>query len=106
VELGGTLSYVAQQAWIQNATLRENITFADEHVDEEKLNRAIQSCALSTDLKQLKDGIDTEIGGESYTCLTRSERAHIYQPLAFFRARDQPLRRTKGSNRVGSGGLS
>lgn len=80
VQLGGSLSYVAQQAWIQNATLRENITFADETADKDKLNRAISTCALSKDLEQLHDGLDTEIGGESSnrSCLPTSSM-HIYR---------------------------
>jgi ABC-type multidrug transport system fused ATPase/permease subunit len=32
---GGTTAYVPQSAWIQNATLRENIVFGQED-DEEK----------------------------------------------------------------------
>lgn len=63
-ELGGTLSYVAQQSWIQNSTLRENITFNDENPDEARLANAIKCCALLRDIEQLQDGLETEIGGE------------------------------------------
>ena len=64
IELGGTLSYVAQQSWIQNATLRDNITLGHADFDENRLRRAISTCALSKDLEQLQDGLATEIGGK------------------------------------------
>jgi len=64
VNFGGTLSYVSQQSWIQNATLRDNITFGAEKLDEARLRDAIESCALSRDIEQLAGGLETEIGGE------------------------------------------
>lgn len=64
VKFGGTPSYVSQQSWIQNATLRDNITFGAEELDEARLRDAIETCALSRDIEQLTGGLETEIGGE------------------------------------------
>jgi ATP-binding cassette subfamily C (CFTR/MRP) protein 1 len=64
VNFGGTLSYVSQQSWIQNATLRDNITFGAEELDEVRLRDAIETCALSRDIEQLAGGLETEIGGQ------------------------------------------
>jgi ATP-binding cassette subfamily C (CFTR/MRP) protein 1 len=64
VNFGGTVSFVSQQSWIQNATLRDNITFGDEVIDDVRLRNAIDTCALSRDIEQLAGGLDTEIGGK------------------------------------------
>ena len=47
-ELQGSLSYVPQQAWIQNNTLRDNIIFGS-HVSETRYQRIIDACALLPD---------------------------------------------------------
>jgi ABC-type multidrug transport system fused ATPase/permease subunit len=59
--INGTVSYAAQQAWIQNATLKENIIFGNK-LDEEKYKRVIEACALVTDFNILPAGDRTEIG--------------------------------------------
>ena len=40
-----SVAYVAQQPWIQNATLRENILFHSEF-DAKKYEKVIRACAL------------------------------------------------------------
>ena len=57
----GSLAYVAQQAWIQNLTLRENILFGQKF-RQVKYDNVIQACALKADLKVLMKGDATEIG--------------------------------------------
>ncbi|UYV79408.1 ABCC3 [Cordylochernes scorpioides] len=59
--LQGSLAYVPQQAWIQNATLRDNILFSKPY-NERKYTRIISSCALKPDLEILSGGDMTEIG--------------------------------------------
>ncbi|KAJ3167480.1 hypothetical protein HK101_011774 [Irineochytrium annulatum] len=61
VELNGSVAYVAQSAWIENATLKDNILFGSEY-DEKRYNAVIEACALESDLKQLEAGDMTEIG--------------------------------------------
>jgi len=61
VTLGGTVGYCPQQAWIQNATVKDNILFGKEY-DEVKYKNAIKSCALLHDLKNFPNGDMTEIG--------------------------------------------
>ncbi|MGH0129637.1 UNVERIFIED_CONTAM: hypothetical protein FKN15_048342 [Acipenser sinensis] len=55
------LAYVPQQAWIQNATLRENIVFGQER-KERWYQRVVEACALMPDLEILPAGDETEIG--------------------------------------------
>ncbi|KAI8826360.1 hypothetical protein BJ741DRAFT_714629 [Chytriomyces cf. hyalinus JEL632] len=57
----GAVSYVAQTAWIQNASVRENITFG-EPFDLARYNKVVKACALVKDLAVLESGDLTEIG--------------------------------------------
>ena len=55
------MAYVSQQAWIQNATLRDNVLFGGEY-DEEWYKQVIEACALLPDISILPAGDSTEIG--------------------------------------------
>lgn len=57
----GSVAYVPQQAWIQNATLRDNILFGKSY-NEQKYRRVLEACALTPDLEVLPGGDMTEIG--------------------------------------------
>ncbi|KAM6916448.1 LOW QUALITY PROTEIN: ATP-binding cassette sub-family C member 2-like [Xenentodon cancila] len=61
VNIQGSLAFVPQQAWIQNATLRDNVLFGSPH-EEKRFKEVIQACALGPDLKLLAAGEFTEIG--------------------------------------------
>uniref|UniRef100_A0A3P9LP00 ATP-binding cassette, sub-family C (CFTR/MRP), member 2 n=1 Tax=Oryzias latipes TaxID=8090 RepID=A0A3P9LP00_ORYLA len=61
INIKGSLAFVPQQAWIQNATLRDNILFGSPH-EEKRFQEVIQACALGPDLKLLAAGELTEIG--------------------------------------------
>lgn len=63
----GSIAYVAQQAWIQNATVRENILFG-KPLDPVQYNKVIQACALTPDLEILPAGDKTEIGEKVLLC--------------------------------------
>ncbi|GAM21257.1 hypothetical protein SAMD00019534_044320 [Acytostelium subglobosum LB1] len=57
----GRIAYVAQQAWIINASLKNNILFGQPY-DEERYNRVIEVCALQRDIELFPQGDDVEIG--------------------------------------------
>jgi ATP-binding cassette subfamily C (CFTR/MRP) protein 1 len=57
----GKIAYVPQQAWIQNATLQDNILFG-RPMDRRRYDQVIQACALKPDLEILPGGDQTEIG--------------------------------------------
>uniref|UniRef100_A0A8U7N0R0 ATP binding cassette subfamily C member 2 n=1 Tax=Corvus moneduloides TaxID=1196302 RepID=A0A8U7N0R0_CORMO len=61
INIQGSLAYVPQQAWIQNATLKDNILFGSE-LDEAKYQQVLKACALLPDLELLPAGDQTEIG--------------------------------------------
>ena len=57
----GKIAYVPQQAWLQNATLKYNITFGKK-INKELYERVLEACALLTDLEMLPGGDQIEIG--------------------------------------------
>ena len=61
VQLNGSVSYVEQQAWIQNMTLRENVLFGQEF-DKKKYVDTMLACQLEPDLKEMPAGDLSEIG--------------------------------------------
>lgn len=61
VNIDGSVAYVAQQAWIQNATLQENILFG-KAMDRQKYHDVVHACALKFDFEMLPGGDQTEIG--------------------------------------------
>lgn len=61
INVPGRTAYVAQQAWIMNDTLRNNVLFGQEP-NEEKWEQSIFASALTSDLEVLPAGEDTEIG--------------------------------------------
>ncbi|MBN3303875.1 MRP1 protein, partial [Amia calva] len=61
VSVKGSVAYVPQQAWIQNATMRDNIVFGREK-KENWYQRVVEACALLPDLEILPAGDATEIG--------------------------------------------
>src|SRR5690606_18176084 len=61
VYITGSIAYCPQEPWIQNATIRDNITFGKPY-EKEKYNHVVQICALQTDLNIMEFGDLTEIG--------------------------------------------
>ena len=61
VNVGGKVAYVPQQAWMQNCTVRDNITFGSEFAAA-AYGATVDACALRPDLEMLPGGDQTEIG--------------------------------------------
>ncbi|XP_052077881.1 ATP-binding cassette sub-family C member 5-like [Mytilus californianus] len=59
--VNGSIAYAAQQAWIFNDTVRENILFGKSY-DPERYQNVIYACGLEPDFAILDDGDETEIG--------------------------------------------
>ncbi|KAL2613213.1 hypothetical protein R1flu_024905 [Riccia fluitans] len=60
-KLCGTVAYVAQTAWIQTKSVRDNILFG-RPMDVERYEDALRTAGLKTDLEQMPYGDRTEIG--------------------------------------------
>ncbi|XP_030058334.1 LOW QUALITY PROTEIN: multidrug resistance-associated protein 5-like [Microcaecilia unicolor] len=78
----GNFAYVAQQAWIFNASMRENILF-DEEFDEERYQASLEACCLYPDIASLPHGDMTEIG-EHGANLSGGQRQRISLARALY----------------------
>ncbi|PYH98668.1 multidrug resistance-associated protein [Aspergillus ellipticus CBS 707.79] len=56
-----SVAYCAQEAWLVNATVKENIVFASPY-DQRRYNAVIKACALERDLEILDAGDQTLVG--------------------------------------------
>ncbi|KAG8869673.1 hypothetical protein FRB97_000807 [Tulasnella sp. 331] len=75
VVFGGTTSYVPQQPWVQNATVRDNILFGQKE-DDDRFDEVIHACALQADLDILPSGLETEIGEKGIN-LSGGQKARV-----------------------------
>ncbi len=73
--LNGSVSYISQLPWIQNATLRNNIIFNLDY-EEIKYNKIIDLCELKNDLQSLVGGDMTEIGEKGIN-LSGGQKARV-----------------------------
>ncbi|KAL6915681.1 hypothetical protein FSST1_007176 [Fusarium sambucinum] len=57
----GSIAYISQTPWLENCSLRDNILFGLP-MDKSRYGKVLEACALTEDLKSLRDGDSTEIG--------------------------------------------
>ena len=86
VQVSGSLCFCSQQAWIQNASLRDNILFGMPF-DNAKYERVLQVCALKKDLEILQGGDLTEIGEKGIN-LSGGQRQRVSLARAVYTDRD------------------
>ncbi|KAF9973931.1 hypothetical protein BGZ73_002800 [Actinomortierella ambigua] len=71
----GSMAYVPHDAWLLNATLKENILFGKPY-HRQKYNDILRVCALNRDLNLLSNGDETEIG-ERGVNLSHGQRQRV-----------------------------
>jgi ATP-binding cassette subfamily C (CFTR/MRP) protein 1 len=86
VTVRGSIAYVAQNAWIMNASVKNNILFG-HHFDPEFYERTIKACALVEDLAVLPDGDRTEVG-EKGISLSGGQKARLQLARAVYARAD------------------
>ncbi|PLW40557.1 hypothetical protein PCANC_16781 [Puccinia coronata f. sp. avenae] len=72
---GGKVAYAAQTAWLESATIRENIVFQSEF-EQGRYDAVVAACALTQDLAMMPHGDMTEIG-ERGISLSGGQKARI-----------------------------
>ncbi|KAF9526532.1 multidrug resistance-associated ABC transporter [Crepidotus variabilis] len=83
---GSGVAYAAQESWVLNDTLRNNITFGSPY-DEERYNRVIKQCALERDLGLFEAGDQTEVGEKGLT-LSGGQKARVTLARAIYSTAD------------------
>uniref|UniRef100_A0A4W5REG2 ABC-type glutathione-S-conjugate transporter n=1 Tax=Hucho hucho TaxID=62062 RepID=A0A4W5REG2_9TELE len=86
ISIRGSVAYVPQQAWIQNATLRDNILFGKAY-NEQKYRSCLEACALTPDLEVLPGGDLTEIGEKGIN-LSGGQRQRVSLARAVYNEAD------------------
>ena len=80
------MAYHSQQAWILNATVKDNILLGLPY-DEAQLNKAIDAACLAADIAILPAGLDTEIGEKGIN-LSGGQKARVSFARAVYRNAD------------------
>ncbi|CAO3650117.1 unnamed protein product [Cunninghamella blakesleeana] len=73
--LNHAVAYVAQTAWLQNASIRDNILFGLPY-NEKRYKDTLYVCSLIKDLSIFEDGDQTEIGEKGIT-LSGGQKARV-----------------------------
>uniref|UniRef100_A0A7S4A1R1 Uncharacterized protein n=1 Tax=Pelagomonas calceolata TaxID=35677 RepID=A0A7S4A1R1_9STRA len=83
VRVGGSTAYCPQQAWCQNASLKENICFGDAGKDDARYGACIEACALGPDISSFPGGDGTEVGERGVT-LSGGQQARVALARALY----------------------
>ncbi|KAI1501258.1 P-loop containing nucleoside triphosphate hydrolase protein [Biscogniauxia marginata] len=86
VQIHGTVAYVAQQPWIMNATVKENIVFGHRY-DSNFYEKTVRASALLDDFAQLPDGDETVVG-ERGISLSGGQKARVALARAVYARAD------------------
>ncbi|MDE5696349.1 MAG: ABC transporter ATP-binding protein/permease [Lachnospiraceae bacterium] len=69
------ISYIEQDVYLFNTTIRDNITLGDDFTDAQ-LAEAVKNSALSADLEHMSDGLDTTVG-ENGSALSGGQKQRV-----------------------------
>lgn len=82
INVSGSIAYVPQQAWVQNATLKDNVLFGKKF-EEDFYKKIINSCCLEADIDILPAGDSTEIGEKGIN-LSGGQKARLSLARAIY----------------------
>ena len=77
-------SYVPQDCYLFDGTIRENIILGNENVSEDKVKAAVESAYLTDFIESLPDGLDTRVG-ERGSLLSGGQRQRVAIARAFLK---------------------
>ncbi|KAF8816575.1 hypothetical protein BYT27DRAFT_7127650, partial [Phlegmacium glaucopus] len=78
----GGVAYAAQESWVQNETIRDNILFGSAY-DEVRYRKVLHQCALERDLELFDAGDKTEVGERGLT-LSGGQKARVTLARAIY----------------------
>ncbi|KAF8811726.1 hypothetical protein BYT27DRAFT_7160557 [Phlegmacium glaucopus] len=82
----GGVAYAAQESWVQNETIRDNILFGSAY-DEVRYRKVLHQCALERDLELFDAGDKTEVGERGLT-LSGGQKARVTLARAIYSSAD------------------
>ncbi|KAK0192579.1 hypothetical protein F5146DRAFT_1040547 [Armillaria mellea] len=82
----GGVAYAAQESWVLNSTIKENILFGAEF-DEQRYKKVVRQCGLERDLTLFDAGDQTEVGEKGLT-LSGGQKARVTLARAIYSKAD------------------
>ncbi|KAJ2007007.1 hypothetical protein GGI04_001683 [Coemansia thaxteri] len=79
------IAFVAQEPWLRNATVRDNILFGEPY-EQRRYERVLRACALIPDLRVLAAGDQSEIGERGIT-LSGGQKQRVALARAVYSSR-------------------
>ncbi|KAF1329529.1 Abc transporter c family member 2, partial [Globisporangium splendens] len=95
INVQGEVSYVSQESWIRNSSVKDNILFEDAF-DADRYQRVLEATQLALDLHALPNGDQTEIGERGIN-LSGGQKTRVAIARAMYRSKydililDDPL---------------
>ena len=80
------MGYAAQDPWLFDGTVRQNILFGNEY-DDKRYNDTIQLCNMEQDIASFQDG-SNEMVGDRGTTLSGGQKARLNLARAIYRDSD------------------
>ncbi|MCI9360909.1 MAG: ABC transporter ATP-binding protein [Hungatella sp.] len=82
--LGHIISYIPQTIYLNGETVKNNVGFFDENIDEQRVRKALEISHVLADVEKLPDGIDSLIG-EAGSVLSGGQRQRIALARALYK---------------------
>ncbi len=83
-ELGNIISYIPQTVYMNGETVRNNVAFFSEEIDEERVRESLAAAQLLEDMEKLPEGLDSLIGEHGAT-LSGGQRQRLAVARALYK---------------------
>ena len=86
-QLRNSIGYVPQDGYLFSGTIKENIAFSSDNIDENKIIEAAKKAAIYNEIINFKDGLETRIG-ERGVQLSGGQRQRLSIARVFYKNPD------------------